>query len=166
MPQYKDNRRVFTLQAATAGIATATGTPFSLGGGNRTLVITWDITAAERDSANETYDVYITTSDGVSSWDLVHFPQVLTTGAKRFVARVLCNSILPQSVTTAAPGVASVESATLAVIAGAANAIKTLAAGTVRHGPIGTSINHELVVAGTIAAGGIAYSISVVEERY
>lgn len=165
MAQFKDNRRVLTLQAAVTAPATATGTSLAIGGGNRALVITWDITAAERDSANETYDVYITTSDGVSSWDICHFPQVLSTGAKRFVARILCDGIVPQTVTTAAPGVVAIESGTLAVITGGTNAIKSLAAGLVRHGPIGTSLNHELVVAGTVVTG-IAYSISVVEERY
>lgn len=164
MPQYKDNRIATNLLAAITSPATASGTPRLIGGGVRALVVTWDITAAERDSANETYDLYITTSDGVSEWDIVHFPQVVTTGAKRFTARVLCDQALPQTVTTAAPGVPVVDSATLATITGGLNAIKSLGAGLVRHGQIGVSLNWELVVAGTVVTG-IAHSIKIVAER-
>jgi hypothetical protein len=44
--------------------------------------------------------------------------------------------------------------------AGSSEGIKALAAGKVRHGPIGSSLGHELVVAGTVVTG-IAYSITV-----
>ena len=66
--------------------------------------------------------------------------------------RILCD-ILPRTVTTAAPGVAVVRSATLATIKGETNAIKSLAAGLALHGPEGLAIAHELVVAGTILDG-------------
>jgi len=127
------------------------------------LVVTLSITSAERDSANETYDFYLITGDGLSEWDIVHFPQVATTGAKIFTARVSA-SLLPQNVTTAGPGVAAVDSATLATVTSATNAPKTLAAGSVRHGPFGNMLRYELVCAGTIATG-IVYSIQV-QARY
>lgn len=129
----------------------------------RELVITLDITSAERDSANETYDFYITMGDGVSEWDIVHFTQVATTGAKRFTARVQAE-MLPQNVTSATPGVAAVDPSTLATISGGANAIMSLTAGLTRHGAFGDRIGHELVVGGTIVTG-ISYSIHVTAIR-
>jgi hypothetical protein len=154
-------RMKLQLEAAVTKAATFSGTPIELPrlAGYGSLIVTLDITSAERDSANETYDFYITTSDGVSSWDLVHFPQVLTTGAKRYTAR-LVRDLQPQNVTTAAPGVAAVESGTLKTESGGLNAIKSLAAGLVRHGPWGDTISYELVIAGTVVTG-IAYSITV-----
>jgi len=123
------------------------------------LVVTLAITSAERDSANETYDFYLITGDGLSEWDVVHFPQIATTGAKTFTARV-SSLLLPQNVTTAAPGVTAVDSGTLATVSGGTNAPKSLAAGSVRHGPFGNMLRYELVCAGTIVTG-IAYSIQV-----
>lgn len=150
------------LQPAGTKTANFSGTAQDLGLSQfRVLIITLDITSAERDSADETYDIYVTTSDGVSSWDLVHFPQIATTGAKRFTARLVRDQ-LPQNVTTAGPGVAAVETGTMKTdTAGAGEGIKSLAAGKVRHGPWGDSINHELVVAGTFGGTGIGYSISI-----
>ncbi len=148
-----------TMQSAVTKAAAFTGAALTVPSNVRSITITLDITSAERDTGNETYDFYITTSDGVSSWDIAHFIQIATTGAKRFTASILCD-LLPQTVTTAAPGVSVVRSATLATVSGGANAIKSLAAGLVLHGPVGLTINHELVVAGTIATG-IAYSIQV-----
>ncbi len=155
------NRLGSVLQAAVTKAVSFSGTAIPVPSNARSLTITLNITAAERDSANETYDFYITTQDidGLSSWDIVHFPQIISTGAKRFTASIVCD-ILPQTVTTAAPGVSVVRSGTLATISGGTNAIKSLAAGLVLHGPIGTTINHELVVAGTVATG-IVYSIQV-----
>ncbi len=116
---------------------------------------------AERDTGNETYDFYITASDGVSSWDIVHFPQIATTGAKRFTAIVNLDPPSPVNVTTAAPGVLAQTSATLQTdTAGSANGIKTLGAGIVRHGAIGNTIGYELVVAGTVVTG-ISFSLNV-----
>ncbi len=148
-----------TLQPAVTKAASFTGAAIAVPANVRSINITLDITVAERDTGNETYDFYITTSDGVSAWDIAHFVQIATTGAKRFTASILCD-ILPQTVTTAAPGVSVVRSATLATASGGTNAIKSLAAGLVLHGPVGLTINHELVVAGTIVTG-IAYSIQV-----
>jgi hypothetical protein len=127
-----------------------------------TLIFTLDVTSAERDSANETYDFYITGGDGVSEWDLVHFPQIATTGAKRYTALVIAGiGGLPQEVTTATPGVAAVTTGTFKTDTGGSNeGIKTLAAGKVRQGMIGDTIGYELVEAGTIVTG-IAYSITV-----
>lgn len=124
------------------------------------LVITLDIESAERDTGDETYDFYITTGNGPASWDIAHFSQIATTGAKRFVFRVISQGVLPQNVTTAAPGVAAIDSGSLAVVSGGTNAVKSLAAGAVRHGPWGSHIGYELVVAGTVATG-IKYSIRV-----
>jgi hypothetical protein len=154
-------RTTLTLQGAVTKAATFSGTPVDLTRlpGSGVLIVTLDITVAERDSADETYDFYITTSDGVSSWDVIHFPQVLTTGAKRFTARLL-SWLQPITVTTAAPGVNAVDSGTLATGAGQLNVIKSLGAGLVRHGPWGSTFSHELVVAGTVATG-ISYSILI-----
>lgn len=153
--------RTFSLASGLTKAATFSLAPTDQGLGHVSeLVITLDITSAERDSADETYDFYITTSDGVSSWDIAHFPQVATTGAKRFTARLLSN-LLPQNVTTAGPGVAATETATMKTdTAGADEGIKTLAAGKVRHGPWGHQIGYELVIGGTVVTG-IAYSITV-----
>lgn len=123
------------------------------------LVVTLKITSAERDSSDETYDFYLITGDGLSEWDIVHFPQIATTGAKTFTAR-LRSDLLPQTVTTAAPGVSAVASGTLATVSGAANAPKSLAAGTVMHGPWGNTLRYELVCAGTIVTG-VSYSLQV-----
>jgi hypothetical protein len=129
-------------------------------GAYRDLIVTLDITAAERDSANETYDVYVTGGDGVAEWDIVHFPQVLTTGAKRFTA-IVSGTSRPTNASTADPGVEAVTSGVLTTTAaGAGHGAKTLGAGLVRHGPWGDRVNHHLVVAGTIVTG-IAYSITV-----
>lgn len=120
------------------------------------LVITLQVLSAERDSANETYDVYVITGDGFSEWDLVHFPQVAAAGAARYTARLISQGVLPQTVTGATPGVGAVDPGILT----ATNAPKTLGAGLVRHGPWGNTIRYELVVAGTIATG-IQFVLSV-----
>lgn len=121
------------------------------------LTCTLKVTSAERDSADEVYDFYLITGDGLSEWDLVHFSQVATTGAKTFTARVQ-GTLQPQNVTTATPGVSAVDSATL--LTTSTHAPKTLAAGSVRHGPFGNNLRYELVIAGTVVTG-IAYSIQV-----
>lgn len=113
----------------------------------RELTVTWDITVAERDSADETYDLYITTGDGISSWDLIHFPQIATTGAKRYTAKIRAD-LLPQTV--ASNGTASNEGI---LLTSSTNAIKTLAAGSVRHGNWGSRLGYSLVIAGTVATG-------------
>jgi hypothetical protein len=124
------------------------------------LVITLTVTSADRTNSDETYDVYITTSDGVSTWDIVHFPQVATTGAKTFTARPLRAS-LPQNITSATPGVAANDPGTLRTdTAGSNNGIRTLAAGLVRNGAWGNLIGHELVVAGT-TPGPFVYQIDI-----
>lgn len=153
--------KAFTLQAATTKKAAASLAPAAYNLNRyRYLIVTLSITSAERDTGDETYDFYITTENAAGAkWDLVHFPQIASTGAKTFVATVQ-RDILPQEVTTAAPGVGSTESATLAVVSGGANATKSLGAGVVRHGPWGEKIGYELAVGGTVATG-IAYSISV-----
>lgn len=148
----------FTLQTSVTKAASFSGTARTSGlTGYRDLVVTLNITSAERDTGNETYDFYITTSDGVSSWDIAHFPQIATTGAKRYTARIV-GGVVPVTVaaTTQAQDVAILKSDT----AGADQGIKTLAVNAVRHGPWGTQINYELVVAGTVVTG-IVYSIAV-----
>ena len=123
----------------------------------RELNVTWDIASAERDTGDETYDLYITTSDGTSTWDLIHFPQVATTGAKTFTARILAD-VLPQTV--ASNGVASNEGI---LLTSSTNAAGTLAAGTVRHGKWGNRLGYKLVVAGTVVTGIV--STVLVEGR-
>ena len=151
----------FSLESATKTATTTLAPVDRRLARHSELVVTWKITSAERDTGNETYDLYITTQNQAGEkYDLVHFPQVATTGAKTFVAR-LSSQVLPQRVTTASPGVASNESGTIRTeTGGAAEGAKTLAAGTVRHGPWGDLIGYELVIAGTIVTG-IAFTITV-----
>ena len=151
----------FTMQASVTKAATFSGASLIKGLGNfKSLIVTLDVTAAERDTGNETYDFYITTGDGVSSWDIAHFPQIAATGAKRYTA-IIAGDSRPVNTTTAGPGVEAVTTATLKTdTAGADQGIKSLGAGYVRHGPIGDRIGYELVVAGTVATG-IVYSITV-----
>ena len=153
----------FTLAASAARTANTsviytTNQNFT---GSRDLIITLDITAATH--TTETYDIYITTTDGVSSWDIAHFPQVATTGAKRYTA-VVSGYVYPQNVTTAAPGVQAVTTATLQTdTAGSANGIKTLGAGIVRHGPWGRYVGYELVCGGG-GTPSITFSITVTQK--
>jgi len=152
----------FKLQPTVTKAASASGDILSLSGQEKftEIIATLDVESAERDSSDETYDIYVTTGDGVSWWDVIHFPQILSTGAKRYTARVF-TQCRPENVTTATPGVAANDPATLATVtAGSGNGIKTLAAGSVRHGPVGDRFSSELVVAGTVATG-IKYSITL-----
>ncbi len=124
------------------------------------LVVTLDVTAAERGDADETYDFWITTGDGVSSWDLVHFPQIASDTPARYTARLIAGS-RSETVSTASPGVAAVDSATLlTTAAGAGAGIRTLAAGVVRHGKWGDRIGYSLDVEGTVTVG-VTFSITV-----
>lgn len=123
------------------------------------LVITLRIHAADRADANETYDFYVTSADNRNEWDLVHFPQIATTGAKTYVA-VVKRNVLPQTVTTAGPGVAAVNTGTMKTdTAGADQGAKTLAAGLVRHGFVGNRLGYYLVAAGTTPS--VTYTIEV-----
>ena len=154
----------FYMDNAITKAASYTGSKFNIFGAKE-LIFTWDITAAERDSGNETYDLYITTYDNFGAWDIAHFSQVLSTGAKRFVAIVKCGpSIVPQEITTATPGVSANMSGTLKVdTAGSNEGTTTLAAGKVRHGALGERIGSELVIAGTVVTG-ISYSLTCVAK--
>lgn len=144
-----------TTHASTTSLNAKTGL-----GGYQNLLVTWDITAAERDSADETYDLYVICSDGVSSWDVVHFPQIITTGAKRYTANV--NGLVQaQTVTTASPGVAAINTATMKTDTGGADqGTRTLTAGMVRHGVLGDRCGADIVIAGTIVTG-ITHSITM-----
>jgi hypothetical protein len=159
----------FALQSATTKAATYSGANLVTFGGAglrsirkmRYLEVTLDVTVAERDTANETYDFYITTSDGVSSWDIAHFPQIATTGAKRYTFNISLDPPTPVNVTTAGPGILAQTTGSFKTdTAGSDQGIKTLGAGIVRHGPIGCCLGYELVVAGTVVTG-ISYSITV-----
>ena len=136
------------LVASNTYTANADGTEVAHLGEFVDLVVTLDVTALDRTSGDETYDLYITSGDGISEWDIIHFPQIASSGAKRFTAAV-SGRVLPQNVTTASPGVSAVTTGTLATVSGGANAIKSLSAGIVRHGPWGDRINWHLVVGGT-----------------
>lgn len=126
------------------------------------LLVTLNVTAAADGSSDATYDVYITSGDGVSEWDVVHFPQIaaaITTTPKRFTARVMSQRLA--EVTTATPGVAAEPSATLETeTAGSAQGAKTLAAGKVRHGPLGDWIGVWVVIAGTLPSINFTVDIS------
>jgi len=153
---------MFLLQERVTKAASFTGEDREVRG--RSLVIVLDVFSAERDSANETYDVYVTSKAGGAKWDIVHFPQIASTGVKRYVASVLGDVVRVEEVTTATPGVAANSPACIKVDTAAADeGIKTLTAGEVRHGAIGEAIGHELVVAGTVVTG-IDYSITVLER--
>jgi len=146
----------YRLQAITTQTASYTGTVPVNGMVGRDLIVTLNVTAAD---AAGTYDIYVTTTDGISSWDIVHFPQIAN--ATGTYTAVISGSVFPQNVTTASPGVLANTTATLKTdTAGAGNGIKTLGAGLVRHGPWGQTINHSLVAAGTITTG-ITYSITI-----
>src|SRR5512143_1708130 len=149
----------FTLQSAVTKAANYAGTDVVCGLDRFSeLVVTLKTTSAERDTGNETYDFYVTTGDGVSAWDLVHFPQIAATGAKTYTARIV-SGVRPHTTTTAGPGVDAIDTATLKTDTLTENqAIKMLGAGLVRHGPWGDRIGYQLVVAGTVVTG-IAYSI-------
>jgi len=125
------------------------------------LNITLLVTAADRTNSDETYDVYITSQDaGGAAYDLVHFPQIATTGVKTYTAR-LSARLSDQNVTSATPGVAANDPGTLRTdTAGSNNGIRTLAAGLVRQGGWGNSIGHEVVVAGT-TPGPFTYRILI-----
>lgn len=155
---------MYTLQARNTAAATATGADRDLGKGVRRLIVVLEIFSAERDSANETYDVYITSGAGTARWDIAHFPQIATTGAKRYVAPIYAEFAPVAEVTTAPPGVSANSPGCMKVdSAGSAEGIKTLAAGEVRHGALGEFIGHEIVIAGTVATG-IDYAITVYEQ--
>jgi len=150
----------FYLEQATKA-ATTTKTPVEMPQlGHKQLIVTFSISAAERDSADETYDLFITTGDGVATWDIAHFPQIVSTGAKQFVARIGNTPSEPINVSTAAPGVAAVDSATLATVAGGTNVVGSLGVGLVRHGPWGDRLGYHLVITGAIVTG-IAFTIHV-----
>jgi|GEM_PF-2352208 len=127
----------------------------------RRMIITLKVLSAARNT-NETYDFYITAAPraGGGAWDIVHFPQIATSGVKTFAAPVAAEVQVPTNVTTANPGVAATTSGCLQIdTPGAANGVKTLGAGIVRHGPWPDGIGYELVVAGT--APSISYEIWV-----
>lgn len=143
----------FTFLASTSHTATTVLSAQTGLGGFNTLVVTWDVTAAERDSADETYDLYVTCGDGVSVWDVAHFPQIITTGAKRYTTFIHGN-LLNQNVTTAVPGVAANDPGTFKTdTTGADQGKRTLAAGTIRHGALGDRCGADIVIAGTIVTG-------------
>lgn len=148
------------LQPAVTKLATYSGTDYVFRFNPKEIVVTLDVASCEQDDLDETYDIYITTGDGVSSWDIIHFPQLTTDAAYRYTAGVNCRLAL-QNVTSAVPGVAANDPATFKTdTEGAGNAVLTLASGYVRHGPIGNRIGYRLVVAGTVTVG-IVYSIRV-----
>lgn len=117
--------------------------------GYKYIVATLDITSAERDSSDETYDVYLVMGDRLARWDIAHFTQVVTTGAKRMVMRISAERFA--EVTGATPGIVA-EPPSLLLTSGT-NAPGTLGAGLVRHGPFADFIGVKVVVAGTVVTG-------------
>jgi len=157
-----DNSFGRTIDFATETVtATAAGTAVTGFGPDEGLIATLNVTAAVH-TTNETYDIYLTTSDGVSEWDIAHFPQVATAISatpKTYTARI-STDIVPQVVTTASPGVAAVDPGCLETdTAGSAQGAETLAAGSVRHGLHADRINWRCVLAGTDASPSITFSI-------
>lgn len=117
----------------------------------RVLEITLDVTAAD---AGGTYDIYVTSSDGTATWDLAHFPQIAAAAAKRYTIRLYADQP-PQII--ASNGTITQEGPLETL---GANAKKTLAAGSVRHGAWGAQIGYELVAAGTPTTG-VTFAITV-----
>jgi hypothetical protein len=131
------------------------------------LILFLHVISADRTDADETYDLYVTSritdpsGAKVLEWDLAHFPQIASTGEKVFSAVIQNNSGIggPNRVTTAVPGVSSLESATMKIdTAGSDQGVKTLAAGTVRHGCIGQQLGWYLVTGGS-TPGPIVFSL-------
>jgi hypothetical protein len=122
------------------------------------LVVTWDITAAVAGSGN-TIDVYITSGDGTSAWDIAHFAQINGNGPPlRYTARILAD-LLPENVTSGSPGTAANDPSTLQTSAGGVNPIITLTSGKVRHGAFGDRIGFQAVIAG--AGASFTFSIRI-----
>lgn len=142
----------FLLQSSVTKTASFTGSNLTPRSPGRDLIVTLDVTAADAG----TYDFYITTTDGVASWDIVHFPQI-TASAARYTA-IVSGYGYPQNVTTATPGAVAVTTATLDTKT--ANVVGTLGAGLVRHGPWGRTVGYSLVKGGS-ATTGVTYSITV-----
>lgn len=136
---------LFTIKGPSTETSTAVGPNKTVAGWN-SFAVTWDITAADRTDLDETYDLYLVCDDGLTSWDMMHFPQIVTTGAKTFHA-TMNGWLIPQEVTTAEPGVATTSSATLRTDTTAA--ARTLTAGVIRHAPCGHNLRWELVLGGT-----------------
>lgn len=144
--------------SSTSLSADTTGPNRSISGYHQAIV-TLKVTSADRTNNDETYDVYITTGDGVSSWDVIHFPQVASTGAKTYTA-VVNGDLYPQTITTAGPGVVAVNTATLKTdTAGSDQGIRTLTAGMVRHGMLGDRLGYYVDVGGT-SPGPFVFSIT------
>jgi hypothetical protein len=149
-----------TLFSGTLTV-TVSGTAYEFTMDPEELIATLSITSHDRTTGNETTNIYLTSSDGVSTWDIVAFPQIASTGAKIYTARVNTR-LLGQNVTSAAPGVAAVDPACLKTDTASTNeGIKTLTAGMVRHGPIGNRIGYVAVCAGTTPITVCSITISM-----
>lgn len=116
----------------------------------RVLEITLDVTAAD---AGGTYDIYIITSDGVSTWDLCHFSQPEAAGG-RLLARIYQDQ----------PGQVIHSDGTITqeghLATAGTDTAGSLVSGATRHGPWGHMIGYKLVAGGTITSG-ITFSILV-----
>jgi hypothetical protein len=133
------------------------------------VTVAFKIASADRTTGDETYDLYITTGirlpDGTfAKWDIAHFPQIAATGVKTYVATIKGYGVpYPSTITTAGPGVAAINTGTMKTdTAAAAEGIKSLTAGMVRHGVLGEFISYELVCAGTTPILG--FSVSAVAK--
>lgn len=144
----------FALQAKTTITATTSNSDeYPITEAPRTLVFILRVFSMDRTDGDETADVWITTRDGEAVWDLVHYPQIATTGEKIFVAKVVVAGVLPQLVTATT----AANEAALTVFTGATNAKKSIAANAVRHGAVGAYLSHEVTIAGTTPS--FVYSI-------
>lgn len=123
------------------------------------LILTLEATAAARTS-DATYDIYVTCTDGISEWDLVHFPQIaasITSSPKTYTAR-LASKVLPQTVSSS--GSAANDNGCLETdTAGSNQGPRTLAAGSVRHGLHAGQLNTYVVIGGTDAAPSITFNL-------
>jgi hypothetical protein len=121
----------------------------------REVLLTLRVTAADRTTGNETYDFYVWSYHKLpcgkfSRWDIYHFPQIAADAEAIHTAILKPDPPEPINVTTAGPGVAAVNTATLATItAGSGQAIRTLGAGYALHGFLGEGLGFSVAGGGT-----------------
>lgn len=168
-PQASGTGQRLVLQSAITATGDISGSdrPFPTKDPKEAIVVL-KVTSADRTTGNETYDIYVTTgvtlADGTKAkWDIAHFPQVATTGAKTYVAKVAGYGCpYSQTVTTAGPGVMAVNTGTMKTdTAGAGEGIKSLTAGMTRSCVLGEFIGYELVTAGTTPILGFSLTAVV-----
>jgi hypothetical protein len=125
------------------------GRPLQIVGG---LVGVLDISTITTVGAGS-IDFFLTTSDGISEWDVIHFPTIDTTNYGTYMAKV-STTILPQIVTGTTPvneGIIRTD--------GMNGGPLTIAADSIRHGPVGT--NFKVYVVSSDMAQSVTYRLTL-----